>query len=140
RRYDFSFIVDREIIEYIDRINIKSSNEVETKKLKLERGTKATDWSPAPEDMDARMTATETTIKQLPSEIDLAVKEGVGALEIGGRNLLLGDKSKKLRIGSTTRYVRVDLSTPIKTGETFTISIKDREWVTKVKDHDSVYY
>src|SRR5699024_1544504 len=36
------------------------------KELKLEKGDIATDWTPAPEDIDARMTATETAIKQLP--------------------------------------------------------------------------
>src|SRR5699024_439255 len=129
RRYDFSFIVDREIIEYIDRINIKSSNEVETKKLKLERGTKATDWSPAPEDMDARMTATETTIKQLPSEIDLAVKEGVGALEIGGRNLLLDTPNEEVEgkdfssWNSDVYYITDNAIDELKQGGTYTMSV-----------------
>src|SRR5699024_4241476 len=73
---------------YGDYASNDGTQEITVKKVKLEKGNKATDWSPAPEDMDARMTATETTIKQLPDEIDLAVKEGVGALEIGGTNLV----------------------------------------------------
>lgn len=73
------------------RVYHMASSDTGTSKIhwiKLVRGSKTSlDWSPAPEDMDARMTATETTIKQLPSEIDLAVSEGIGDLQIGGRNL-----------------------------------------------------
>src|SRR5699024_11438800 len=37
----------------------------------LERGNKATDWTPDPEDADARMTKSESTIQQLSKEIKL---------------------------------------------------------------------
>src|SRR5699024_3506440 len=39
----------------------------------LERGNKATDWTPDPEDADARMTKSESTIQQLSKEIKLKV-------------------------------------------------------------------
>lgn len=45
---------------------------------------------------DKGMKANETRIKQLPDEIDLAVKEGIGDLQIGGRNLLQESTSDNL--------------------------------------------
>ncbi|NAP00115.1 hypothetical protein FRY77_29475, partial [Halomonas sp. MG34] len=39
----------------------------------LEKGNKATDWTPAPEDADQRMTQAESRITQLADEIDLKV-------------------------------------------------------------------
>ena len=41
--------------------------------IKLEKGNRATDWSPAPEDMDERMTKAESSIVQNATNIDLKV-------------------------------------------------------------------
>lgn len=55
---------------------------VVVKKLKIERGNKATDWTPAPEDidaeitdLDARMTSAESSITQLSNKITANVTE-----------------------------------------------------------------
>src|SRR5690606_15411341 len=68
------------------------------REIKIEYGNKATDWSPAPDDVDAQivdlntqLTAVHSTIEQLPDQINLAVSEGIADLEIGGRNLWLGE-------------------------------------------------
>ncbi|MCG4850151.1 hypothetical protein L0P44_15940, partial [Streptococcus gordonii] len=47
-----------------------SNSSVYFSQIKLEKGTKATDWSPAPEDM-----ATQSQITQLANDINLRVKQ-----------------------------------------------------------------
>lgn len=56
------------------------------KNLKLEWGNKATSWSPAPEDIDDAIAATNTELSLVPGKITAAVSN----ISIGGRNLLLG--------------------------------------------------
>lgn len=47
-------------------------------RFKLERGNKATDWTPAPEDIDTRLTTAESSIIQNADNIELKVsKDGV---------------------------------------------------------------
>ena len=82
---------------------------VEIKKgsLKLERGNKATDWTPAHEDTDARITAAETSISQNASAITLRatkteVDEAIDNISVGGRNLLLAS-SEEFSITKTTK-------------------------------------
>jgi phage minor structural protein len=51
---------------------------------KLEKGNKATDWTPAPEDIDIRISQTETQISQQADEIELMVREDriIGAINL----------------------------------------------------------
>ncbi|PPA71901.1 phage tail spike protein [Jeotgalibacillus proteolyticus] len=42
---------------------------------KMERGEKATDWTPAPEDIENRFSSTETSINQLSTEIGLRARQ-----------------------------------------------------------------
>src|SRR5699024_1056827 len=74
------------------------------KELKLEKGDIATDWTPAPEDIDARMTATETAIKQLPDEIDLSVKEGLRSVGNLVKNPELTESTEGWNSGNGLRY------------------------------------
>lgn len=60
---------------------------VTTKNLQLEKGNKATDWSPAPEDYP-----TNESVATAQSTAD-AAQASVDNLEVGGRNLLLNSKS-----------------------------------------------
>lgn len=66
--------------------------------LKIEKGTKATDWTPAPEDVEAQITsAKETIIQQTNEAIALKaskteVQEAIDSIEVGGRNLWLRTK------------------------------------------------
>ncbi|CEI81313.1 gp58-like protein [Oceanobacillus oncorhynchi] len=46
---------------------------LEITNMQIEKGNKATDWTPAPEDTDQRMTDAESRITQLADEIDLKV-------------------------------------------------------------------
>lgn len=75
---------------------------------KLEKGTKATDWTPAPEDVNAaiELRATKTEVEQLPDRIMSTVSETYTTkaefdnLEIGGRNLALSTKNVKTASGN----------------------------------------
>lgn len=99
--------------------NYGTSNWFEITNLKMEIGNKATDWSPAPEDIDAEITnldarilSAESSITQLSNKITANVTETTNLgtrmttveqtadslsvelenLEIGGRNLLKNSK------------------------------------------------
>ena len=78
--------------------------------------------------LTGRMTATETRLTLLPDEISLAVSEGIGGLEIGGRNLLLGTSDSSTtfdftgwnqKLGDVSDYGVEELSR----GGTFTVSV-----------------
>src|SRR5699024_1619066 len=95
---------------YLDiavRGKLSTSGTVELAMKKLEKGNKATDWTPAPEDVDARMTATETTIKQLPDEIDLSVKEGLRGVGNLVKNPELTESTEGWNSGDGLRYMKV---------------------------------
>ena len=83
--------------------------------IKIEKGNKATDWSPAPEDIEERVsaaelkiqpdaivstvrtsegykadqTALESKISQSASDITLSVKQQINGIAVGGRNYIL---------------------------------------------------
>ena len=58
--------------------------------VKVEVGNKPTDWSPAPEDIEARVTTAESKIDQKADSIMLSVLETkVDSLSIGGRNYIV---------------------------------------------------
>ena len=55
--------------------------------VKIEKGNKATDWSPAPEDIEERVSQAEAEIAVQAGEIQMAVTE-VSNISVGGRNYL----------------------------------------------------
>lgn len=77
------------------------------KDLKLEKGDKVTDWSPAPEDLTAdaqakaaealasAKTYTDAQIKVTADSINQNVAKKFDGLQIGGRNLILNGKGDK---------------------------------------------
>ena len=61
---------------------------------KVELGNKATDWSPAPQDAENRISTAETQIAQNATDISLrATKTELDGLQIGGVNLMLDTKA-----------------------------------------------
>ena len=104
--------------------------------LKLEEGDRATDWTPAPEDMDNNLannyyTKTETDAK-LKVESDrvtstvskvTTIETTVNNIQIGGRNLVLNSHEEK---SVKNYYVTYEVSdyakTIFKKGDKFTIS------------------
>lgn len=62
---------------------------IDLKGLKWERGSKPTDWSPAPEDINANITAAQTTANSAQT-LATQVQTDLANLSIGGRNLVLG--------------------------------------------------
>ena len=78
------------------RVNAGSGT-VSVKNIKLERGAKATDWTPAPEDMESSISTLSTKYSELEQDVDgfkttvsstYVTKTDLSNLEIGGRNLL----------------------------------------------------
>ena len=80
--------------------------------IKLEKGNKATDWTPAPEDIDGAINSTETRMTTKYSELEqtldgfkttvsetYSTKEDLNNLSIGGRNLLA-----KTAFGEASEY------------------------------------
>lgn len=73
----------------------------------------------------------------LKSKIGMTeVNAAIDGIEIGVRNLIL--KSEKTEIYPTTRYNTFKLSEPLLSGETYTISIERRVWITEVTSHNFV--
>ena len=65
----------------------KSANDVYITDIKFERGNKATDWTPAPEDTNSRIDDAQTAADRAQSDID--------GMAIGGRNLVLKSDAEK---------------------------------------------
>ena len=59
--------------------NTDTTNWVEIKEVKLEKGNKATDWTPAPEDVDARITSVQTAFEIREGVISSKVTEATTA-------------------------------------------------------------
>ena len=51
------------------------------KNIKLEKGSKATDWTPAPEDVDQKITAAETIASQTADKFNWLVKSGTNSTD-----------------------------------------------------------
>jgi len=91
-----------EICGYIRIDNNASSNgnisSVYFSQIKVEKGTKATDWSPAPEDM-----ATQSQITQLANDINLRVKQNdvINQINISTEGILIDGKKVHIT-GQTT--------------------------------------
>lgn len=79
---------------YITRVPSAVNSVHIFKNLKLEKGNKSTDWSPAPEDIEARVTTAESKIDQKADSITLSVLETkVDGISVGGRNLYTGTRN-----------------------------------------------
>lgn len=79
---------------YITRLPTTVNSVHIFKNLKLEKGNKSTDWSPAPEDIEARVTTAESKIDQKADSITLSVLETkVDGISVGGRNLYTGTRN-----------------------------------------------
>ena len=72
-------------------INIAEANVLlSLTQIKLEEGTKATDWSPSPEDVKAKIEKNSSDIAQLPDQITLTVKKEISG---GGLNYITNTQS-----------------------------------------------
>ena len=79
--YLFTFVPDETNIKVCIQCNNCTDGVALVKEMKLEKGSKATDWTPAPEDVQGQIDSTttristaESTITQLSSSIDLKVE------------------------------------------------------------------
>lgn len=107
--------------------------------LKVEKGNKATDWTPAPEDLEERVTNVESSITQQAEAIELRVTKtevaetlgsyytksetdaAIDSLEMYGHNLVLNSGVEH----SNNNYVVATYtpSAPLEQGETYTLSL-----------------
>lgn len=72
-------------------INITEANVLlSLTQIKLEEGTKATDWSPSPEDVKAKIEKNSSDIAQLPDQITLTVRKEISG---GGLNYITNTQS-----------------------------------------------
>ena len=97
------------------------------KDIKIEKGSKATDWTPAPEDVDQKLTSIDASISTLQNTTanntqSIATTQNqlnarFDALSVGGRNLLL-------RSGAviTEYHFPATTAEPLIQGETYTLS------------------
>lgn len=154
-RYTWTFTVDPNAYEGYFRIDHNGSSDgadatIYYTMIKVEKGSKATDWTPAPEDIatkqevsDAttRISQTETEISQLITETttntnDIAslklttngLTTQVSNLKIGGRNLAVGSSAyrKDTPFSNTTTgidgmKVMPGVYMPVEIGETYII-------------------
>lgn len=52
-------------------------------------GTKASDWTPAPEDITSKIEENSSKIEQLPDQISISVDQKIKNIQVGNRNILL---------------------------------------------------
>src|SRR5699024_6987525 len=90
-----------------DSSNMETSILGKELKVQVEYGTKATTWKDALVDNEARMVAVETSIKQLPDEIDLSVKEGLRGVGNLVKNPELTESTEGWNSGNGLRYMKV---------------------------------
>lgn len=120
-------------------------------KVKLEKGTKATDWTPAPEDTDSKIAALQIVDDQIKSTVSnkadtsyvdqkadeisstvTSVSNKIDNLNVNNRNLavwhkwqLWGDINSKKYVGTTTQSIELDCdNTAHYQGIRFTVDMK----------------
>lgn len=99
------------------------------KDIKIEKGSKATDWTPAPEDIDQKLTSIDASISTLQNTTanntqSIATTQNqlnarFDALSVGGRNLLL--RSDAVTGGYSFPATTAE---PLIQGETYTLSFE----------------
>lgn len=73
---------------YVYGVNCPAGGWIEVCGLKLEHGTKPTDWTPAPEDVETRMTSAETIIEQTANNVLIKATENDTTAAQGGQHLI----------------------------------------------------
>lgn len=91
---------------------------------KLERGTRATDWSPAPEDIDDALTETGKTIDDTTAKLNDA-QVTIDSIQSMIKNLVVGENGETLM-------------TQTDTGWTFNIATIQNNLNTAIKDLDNL--
>lgn len=84
-------IVKNEYVPAINFLTRQTNTEIHIKKIKLEKGNKPTDWSPAPEDVDNSIGEVKTIAEQTADKFTWIVKSGTSAT-----NFTLTDRTATL--------------------------------------------
>src|SRR5699024_1469281 len=97
---------------YLTRDRSNSNYVVPVKEFKIEKGTKATDWTPAPEDTDAKITSNTTLIEQNADGLKLkANQDTVDTLE--GTISSLGTEVNAVAGQISNKVWKTDIETAI---------------------------
>lgn len=99
------------------------------KDLQVEKGNKGTDWTPAPEDIDSRITTAETLITQLPDKIQLEVSKSKGGGNIYPSNLPSWEQGTIASVsgakGTATNRIRLVEYLDVPPGSRYTVTWSD---------------
>ncbi len=87
-------------------------------KIKLEKGTKATDWTPAPEDTDAAINDLNTQLSLVPGKITAAISN----VNIGGRNYVKNSEAMT-REAYTSGWTHMVVCEGLPAGKSMILSI-----------------
>ena len=134
------------IVFYNSNANVAASFTARLKNVKLERGNKATDWTPAPEDLTAdaqakvaealasAKTYADAQIKVTADSINQNVTKKFDGLQIGGRNYAVGTSNEwseywmpSTGVNRCRRVTGIVVPDTFKKGDVFTTSI-EIEW------------
>lgn len=88
---------------YVYLIPSANGDTLEVCGLKLERGNKATDWSPAPEDVDAKTNEAAKTATNFLNFNNSVLVIGDMTADVLGNNVLIDSDSVDIRNGNTIR-------------------------------------
>ncbi|MEK5108596.1 prophage endopeptidase tail family protein [Cytobacillus sp. FSL K6-0129] len=97
-RYDYNLLV------YNGRSGMTTGNSITISKYKLEKGNKRTDWTPAPEDIESRVSSAETRIDQ--TAYDLTFK--ASTQEVNSLTGRMTSAESSLRLLSDDIELKVD--------------------------------
>lgn len=125
---------------YNSNPNIEASVTLRLKNVKLEYGNKATDWTPAPEDIDEEFKKYSTTevmnssIEQAANSIKLDVaatyttKSEFNSMQIGGRNYVIGSSTADVTDWKMSGWTRNTFTTYSASERTYKL-VAEHGWV-----------
>lgn len=118
--------------------NGRTIDMVAVRNIKLERGSIATDWTPAPEDVEESISTVNTSVTDLASQLTTSAQQTLAeavkragemdkAIKVGGRNLIVKDRYDPEPSETTENYLyrRLILSRKhtFVTGDWYTLSM-----------------
>ena len=83
-----NYAIATKVLFYAGVAGSTAGNKVKFSNVKMEKGNKATDWTPAPEDVNTSISNAQTSADNAQTKADNA-QTNIDNLSIGGRNLLL---------------------------------------------------
>lgn len=89
---------------YLQGMNSKPGVWYQFKNLKIEKGNKATDWTPAPEDTEEKITSVQTIAEQTADKFNWIVKSGTSATDFTLTDRVASLLSEQFDIDALTTF------------------------------------